>query len=90
MTALVRALALSFTGALTSVLLVAPPAAATPSCVAQSVQAEHELYGTAWGHAVIAFLASHPEALEDFGFKSFGDLASYAARQNSRNCPPDL
>ena len=90
MTALVRALALSFTGALTSILLVAPSAAATPSCVAQSVQAEHESYGTAWGHGVIAFLASHPDVLEEFGFKSFGDLASYAALQDRRNCPPDL
>ena len=90
MTALIRALALSFTGGLTSVLLAAPSAAATPSCVAQSVQAEHEIYRTAWGRDVVAFLASHPEALEDFGFESFGDLASYAAHQDQQNCPPDL
>ena len=86
MTTLVRAVALSFTTALTSVL-VAPSAAAAPSCVAQSVQAEHQLYTAAWGHDVIAFLASHPEVLEEFGFDNFGDLASYAARQDHANCP---
>jgi hypothetical protein len=90
MTTLVRAVALSFTTALTSVILVAPSAAAAPSCVAQSVQAEHQLYGTAWGNDVIAFLASHPQVLEEFGFDSFGDLASYAAHQDRRNCPADL
>ena len=90
MTPPVRALALSAAGAVASVLLVAPSAAATPSCVAQSGQAEHELYGPAWGHGVIAFLATHPEVLEEFGFDSFGDLASYAALQDRRNCPPDL
>ena len=88
MTTLVRAVALSFTTALTSVLLVAPSAAAAPSCVAQSVQAEHQLYGTAWGHDVIAFLASHPEVLAEFGFDSFGDLASYAAHQDHRTARP--
>ena len=40
----------------------AVPAAATPSCVAQSIQAEHELYGTAWGRDVIAFLHRIPGA----------------------------
>ena len=79
-------MALSFTGALTSVLLVTPSATATPSCVAQSVQAEHEIYGTAWGHDVVAILASRPEALQDLGFESFGDLASYAALQDG-HCP---
>lgn len=90
MTALVRALALSFTGALASVLLVAPSAVAAPSCVAQSVQAEHEFYRTVWGHDVVAFLASRPEVLEEFGFQSFGDLVSYVALQDRRNCPADL
>jgi hypothetical protein len=90
MTTLVRAVALSFATALTSVILVAPSAAAAPSCVSQSVQAEHQLYRTAWGHDVIAFLASQPEVLEEFGFDSFGDLASYAARQDHANCPADL
>jgi hypothetical protein len=28
--------------------------------------------------------------LSEFGFDSFGDLASYAARQDHPNCPADL
>jgi hypothetical protein len=28
--------------------------------------------------------------LSEFGFDSFGDLASYAARQDHANCPADL
>jgi hypothetical protein len=84
-------IALSMTAALTSAVLITPtPAAAASSCVAQSVQVEHELYGTAWGHDLIAFLATHPEVLVEFGFDSFGDLASYAAHQDHTNCPADL
>lgn len=90
MTSLPRALAFSLTAALASVALGTPATAVPSSCVAQSVQAEHELYSTAWGHDLIAFLASHPEVLAEFGFGSFGDLASYAARQDSASCPPDL
>lgn len=90
MTTLIRGLALSITAALASAVLITPMASAAPSCVAQSVQAEHELYGTAWGHDVIAFLATHPEVLAEFGFDGFGDLASYAAQQNHASCPPDL
>ena len=71
-------------------LAVAAPAHAAPSCVAQSVQSEHELYGTAWGHDVIAFLASHPEVLQEFGFRSFGELARFATSQDPEACPPDL
>ena len=71
-------------------LAVAAPAHAAPSCVAQSVQSEHELYGTAWGHDVVAFLASHPEVLQEFGFRSFGELARFAASQDPDACPPDL
>ena len=71
-------------------LAVATPAHAAPSCIAQSVQSEHELYGTAWGHDLIAFLASHPEALQEFGFRSFGELARFAASQDPAACPPDL
>ena len=90
MTARASALALYMTAVLTSVVLMTPIAAAASSCVAQSVQAEHELYATAWGHDLIAYLASHPELLAEFGFDSFGDLASYAARQDHANCPADL
>jgi hypothetical protein len=90
MTARPSALALSMTAALTSAVLMTPTAAAASSCVAQSVQTEHELYATAWGHDLIAHLASHPELLAEFGFVSFGDLASYAARQDHANCPADL
>ena len=71
-------------------LAAAPPAFAAPSCIAQSVESEHELYGTAWGHDLIAFLASHPEVLKEFGFGSFGELARFAARQDPEACPPDL
>jgi hypothetical protein len=72
------------------VLAAAPPAYAAPSCIAQSVQSEHELYGTAWGHDLIAFLATHPEVLQEFGFGSFGDLARFATSQTPDACPPDL
>ena len=78
------------TAALTSAVLITPTAAAGRSCVAQSVQAEHELYGTAWGHDLIAYLATHPEVLAEFGFDGLGDLSSYAAHQDPANCPPDL
>jgi hypothetical protein len=71
-------------------LMGVAPAHAAPSCVAQSVQAEHEIYGTAWGSDVIAFLASHPEVLQEFGFASFGKLASFGAHQDRTACPPDL
>ena len=71
-------------------LAVATPAHATPSCVAQSTRSEHDLYGTAWGHDVVAFLASHPEVLQEFGFRSFGELARFAASQDPDACPPDL
>jgi hypothetical protein len=71
-------------------LVAAPSAAAAPNCVAQSVQSEHEVYGTPWGHDLVAFLATHPEALQEFGFQSFGDLAAYSAAQDPSACPPDL
>lgn len=71
-------------------LAVATPAHAGPSCIAQSVQSEQDLYGTAWGHDVVAFLASHPEVLQEFGFRSFGELARFAASQDPAACPPDL
>lgn len=90
MTRLLRAFALSLTAALAPLALLMPPASAASSCVAQSVQAEHELYSTAWGHDVIALLATHPEVLAEFGFGNFGDLASYAARQDHANCPAGL
>ena len=89
-TALPRALALSLAAVLAPVAFIAPATAAPSSCVAQSVQAEHELYGTAWGQDLIGFLASHREVLAEFGFDSFGDLASYAAHQDHANCPADL
>ena len=66
------------------------PAAATSSCVAQSTLAEHQIYGSAWGHEVPGYLASHRDVLQEFGFSSFGALASYAAAQDPSNCPPDL
>ena len=28
---------------------------------------EHAVYGSAWGHDLIAFLATHPEVLQQFG-----------------------
>jgi len=83
-------LILPTTAVVAGTLLAAPPAVATPSCVAQSVRSEHATYGTAWGHDLVAFLASNPEVLTEFGFRTFGDLASYAASQNPSACPPDL
>ena len=85
-----RVLAISLAAALTSAVLITPPASAAPSCVAQSVQTEHELYATAWGHDLIAYLATNPGALAVFGFDSFGDLAAFAAGQSRTNCPADL
>ena len=72
------------------VLASAPTAYAAPSCIAQSVQSEHDLYGTAWGHDTVAFLATHPDVLEEFGLGSFGELARFAASQDPVACPPDL
>lgn len=89
MTSLSRSFALSMAAAATVVLLTPSPAAAS-SCVAQSIRAEHQAYGPAWGHDVIGFLASHREVLAGFGFDSFGALASYSAHQDPANCPPDL
>jgi hypothetical protein len=66
------------------------PAAATSSCVAQSTLAEHQVYGSDWGHELPGYLASHREVLQEAGFSSFGALASYAAAQDTDNCPPDL
>ncbi len=66
------------------------PAQGAPSCVSQSIRSEHAVYGTAWGHDLIAFLASHPEVLQEFGFASFGELARFAATQPTDACPPDL
>ena len=85
---LLRGLAVATVAA--GALAVASPANAAPSCVAQSIQSEHDLYGRAWGHDVVAFLASHPEVLQEFGFRSFGELARFAASQDPTACPPDL
>jgi hypothetical protein len=78
-------LALSLAG-----VALAPAATAAPSCVAQSVADEHQTYGTAWGNQLIAYLATHPAVLQEFGFNSFGDLAAYAATQPHDACPADL
>lgn len=90
-------LVLSMTAAVAGLLVTAvapaaavPPAAAAPSCVAQTIAVEHEIYGTAWGHDVIAFFATHPEVLAEFGFRSLGDLVSYAAHQDRAACPADI
>ncbi len=85
-----RILGATMAAALTSAFLITTTASAAPSCVAQSVQSEHQLYATAWGHDLVAYLATHPDELAAFGFDSFGDLASYAARQSHTNCPADL
>ena len=71
-------------------VLTPTPAQATPSCVAQSISVEHATYGTAWGKDLIAFLATHPEVLQEFGFASLGDLVRYSAAQPADACPPDL
>ena len=61
---------------LAPVVVTAAPAAAEPSCVAQSIAAEHAVYGSAWGHDLLAFLATHREVLQEFGFRHLGALAS--------------
>lgn len=71
-------------------VLSSQPASAAPSCIAESVAAEHEALGTAWGTDLIAYLATHPEVLNESGFLSFGDLASYGASQPHDACPEDL
>ena len=72
------------------ILAAAPTASAAPNCVAQSVQSEHDLYGATWGRDLVAFLASRPEVLSEFGFGSFGELARFGASQDPEACPPDL
>lgn len=83
-------LGLAAAAALAGALLGTAPASATPSCVAQSIASEHEAFGPAWGQDVIAYLASHPEVLQEFGFQHFGALASYGAAPDPTDCPPDL
>jgi hypothetical protein len=76
--------------ALGPLLVAAPPASAQPSCVAQSIVVEHAEFGTAWGHDLVAFLATHPQFLQQFGFANYGDLARFSAAQDRTSCPPDL
>ncbi|GHH78032.1 hypothetical protein [Promicromonospora soli] len=85
-----RLVLLSGAVALVGVLATAAPAVAAPSCVAQSIASEHDSAGTAWGHDVVAFLATSPEVLEEYGFHRFGDLASYGAQQDHGDCPAGL
>jgi len=86
MTILARLFALGMAAALAPIT----SAAAAPGCVAQSVQTEQELYASAWGHDLVAYLATHREVLATVGFDNFGDLASYAAAQSHTNCPAEL
>ena len=65
-------------------------ATATSSRVAQSTLAKHQIYGSAWGHELPGYLASHREVFQDYGYWSFGELASYAATQDPNNCAPNL
>ena len=81
---------LGLASVLAPVVVAAAPAVAEPSCVAQSVATEHAVYGSAWGHELIAFLATHPEVLQQFGFRNLGELTRFAAAQDPNNCPPDL
>ena len=86
------ALRLVATAGLTAAVAVTvvPAASAQPSCVAQSTLAEHATNGPGWGHDVIAYLATHPQYLQQFGFADFGELAAFAARQDRTACPADL
>ena len=81
---------LGLASVLAPAVVAAAPAVAEPSCVAQSVATEHAVYGSAWGHELIAFLAAHPEVLQQFGFRNLGELTRFAAAQDPNNCPPDL
>ena len=58
--------------------------------MAQSIRIEHATYGTAWGRDLIAFLATHPDMLQEFGFTSLGDLVKFSAARPPEACPPDL
>jgi hypothetical protein len=58
--------------------------------VAQSTLAKHQIHGSAWGHEPPGYLASHREGVQDYGYSSFGELASDAATQDPNNCAPDL
>ena len=42
------------------------------------------------GHELPGYLASHREVFQDYGYWSFGELASYAATQDPNNCAPNL
>lgn len=91
MTRSTRRLALAASAALVATVIAGgSPATATSSCVAQSTLGEHQIYGSAWGRELPGYLASHRDVLQEFGFSSFGALASYAAAQDPNNCPPDL
>ena len=50
---------------------------------------EHVVYGSAWGHDLIAFLTTRPEALQQMGLRNFGELTRFAAAQDPNNCTPD-
>ena len=43
-------------------------ATATSSRVAQSTLAEHQIHGSAWGHELPGYLASHREVFQDYGY----------------------
>ena len=83
--AAVATVALAVAGAMS----LSSPAEAVPSCVAQSIAAEHSVYGPAWGHALIAFLATHPQVLREFGFANLGAFVSYTGHQDPTACPPE-
>lgn len=83
-------LSLGLAVVLAPVVVTAAPAVAEPNCVAQTVAAEHAVFGSSWGHDLIAFFATNPEALQQFGFRNLGELIRFAAAQDPNNCPPDL
>jgi hypothetical protein len=88
-----RLIAAAAAASVASVALVSSPAAAAPlagarsGCVAQQVQLEHEVFGAAWGHDVVAHFASDREGLGELGLRNFGEFAALFATADRENCP---
>lgn len=54
------------------------------------VATEHAVYGSAWGHDLIAVLGTRPEVQQQMGLRNLGELTRFAAAKTPTNCPPDV
>jgi hypothetical protein len=85
---LIRTLAAAL--GVTAAVLVAPtPAMAAPSCVSRINAEERSTYGTAWGHDIVAWLASDPAPLQELGYANIGALARALATSPHDACPAE-